>query len=133
MKKKIFTIIEYKRRSETWPDYRERGEEKAREQYETVREAFQIAGIAHGWTVKQVNFIMGTRSIEVSSWDKGMQELGVSKDIADRLRSKHMRRLLEEHEYVLQSLLGAEVWGRTGRRAQGKQGSQKKGWGEVVI
>ena len=38
MKKKIFTIIEYKRRSETWPDYRERGEEKAREQYETVRE-----------------------------------------------------------------------------------------------
>jgi hypothetical protein len=44
-----------------------------------------------------------------------------------------MRRLLEEHEYVLQSLLGAEVWGRTGRRAQGKQGSQKKGWGEVVI
>ena len=58
-------------------------------------------------TVKQVNFIMGTRSIEVSSWDKGMQELGVSKDIADRLRSRHMRKLLEEHEYVLQS------WGGT--------------------
>jgi hypothetical protein len=53
--------------------------------------------------VKQVNFIMGTRSIEVSSWDKSMQKLGVSKDIADRFRSKHMRRLLEEHEYVLQS------------------------------
>ena len=66
-------------------------EEKARKQYETVREALQIAGNANGWTEKQVNFIMGTRSIKVSSWDKGMQELGVSKDIADRLRSKHMR------------------------------------------
>jgi hypothetical protein len=47
--------------------------------------------------------MMGTRSIEVSSWDKSIQELGVSKDIADRLRSRHMRRLLEEHEYVLPS------------------------------
>ena len=64
MKKKIFTLIEYKRRSETWPDYRERGEETAREQYETVREALQIAGEANGWMVEQVNFIMGTRSIE---------------------------------------------------------------------
>ena len=61
-----------------------------------------------------------------------MQELGVSKNIADRLRSKHMRRLLEEHEYVrtvTTELLVAEVRGRTGRRAQGKQGSQEKDWG----
>jgi hypothetical protein len=50
-----------------------------------VREALQIAGNTNGWTVKQVNFIMGTRLIEVSSWDKGMQELGVSKDIVTGL------------------------------------------------
>ena len=48
MKKKIFTIIEYKRRSETWPDYKERREENPREQYEAVREALQIAGDANG-------------------------------------------------------------------------------------
>jgi hypothetical protein len=54
--------------------------ETAREQYETVREALQIAGEVNGWMVRQINFIMGTRSIEVSSWDKSMQELGVSKD-----------------------------------------------------
>ena len=60
-----------------------------------------------------------------------MQELGVSKDIADRLRSKHIRRLLEEHRrrVCTTELLGAEVRGRTGRRAQGKQGSQEKDWG----
>ena len=48
MKKKILTLVEYKRRSETWPDYRERGEETTREQYETVREALQIAGNVNG-------------------------------------------------------------------------------------
>ena len=44
IKKKVLTLIEYKRRSERWPDYRERGEEAASEQYETVREALQTAG-----------------------------------------------------------------------------------------
>jgi hypothetical protein len=33
-----------------------------------------------------------------------MVQLGVSKDIAaDRLRSRHMRRLAEKHKYVLHS------------------------------
>ena len=43
---------------------------------ETVSEALQIAGEGNGWTVRQVNFIMGTRSIQVSSWDKSMVQLG---------------------------------------------------------
>ena len=88
-----------------------------------MREALQIAGEVNGWTVKQVNVIMGTRSIEVSSWDKGMQELGVSK----RLRSKHMRRLLEEHEYVLQSYWAQRFGeGQGGERAR----ESKEGLGE---
>ena len=98
-----------------------------------MREALQIAGEVNRWTVKQVNFIMGTRSIEVSSWDKSMQELGVSKDITDRLRSKHMRRLPEEHEYVLQS-----YWAQRFREGQGGERKETKGvkiriGGEVVI
>jgi hypothetical protein len=43
MTKKIFKLIEYKRRSETWPDCREGGEEM-----ETEREALQIAGEVNG-------------------------------------------------------------------------------------
>jgi hypothetical protein len=127
MIKKIFTLIEYKRRSETWPDYRERGEKAASEQYETVREELQIAGEVNGWTVRQVNFIMGTRLIEVSNWDKSMQEPGVSKDIADRLRSKvglskHMRRLQQEDEYVLQ-----RYWAQSFGEGQGGERNGNKG------
>ena len=97
-----------------------------------MREALQIAGNANGWMVKQVNFIMGTRLIEVSSWDKGMQELGISKDIVNRLRSKHMRRLLEEHEYVLQSYWALR-FGEQGGERKGNKGVKRRIGGEVVI
>ena len=33
-----------------------RGEETAREQYATVKEALQIAGEVNGWMVRQTNF-----------------------------------------------------------------------------
>ena len=76
---------------------------------------------------------MGTRSIEVSSWDKGMQELRVSKDIADRLRSKHMRRLVEEHEYVLQSYWTQRFREGQGGQRKGNKGVKRRIGGEVVI
>ena len=97
-----------------------------------MREALQIAGEVNGWVVRQVNFIMGTRLIEVSSWDKSMQELGVSKDITDRLRSKLMRRLLEEHEAMCYTVTGRRGSGKdreVSARAR-KQRSQKEGLGE---
>ena len=98
-----------------------------------MRESLQIAGNANGWTVKQVNFIMGTRLIEVSSWDKGMQELGISKDITDRLRSKHMKRLLEEHEYVLQCYWAQRFGEGQGSERKGNKGVKRRIGGEVVI
>ena len=79
---------------------------------------------------------VGTRSIEVSSWDKGMQELGVSKDIADRLLKEQTHEKAARRTRVCTTeLLCAEVWGRTGRRAQGKQawGVKRRIGGEVVI
>ena len=62
--------------------------------------------------------------------NKGMQELGISKDIADRLRSKHMRRLLEEHEYVLPT--GRRGLGKD-REASARETRESKEGGEVVI
>ena len=76
---------------------------------------------------------MGTRSTEVSSWDKRIQELGkISKDIVDRLRSKHMRRLLEEHEYVLQSYWPQRFGEGLGGERKGNKGITRRIGGEVV-
>ena len=96
-----------------------------------MREALQIAGEGNGWTVRQVNLIMGTRSIEVSRWDKSIQELGVSKDSADRPRSKHTRRLLEEHEYVLQSYWAKRFREGHGGERKGNKGVERRIGGEV--
>ena len=46
-------------------------------------------------------------------------QLRVTKDSADRLRGKHMRRLLEEHKRVVQSY-------RSQRLVRGKEESQGK-------
>ena len=62
-----------------------------------------------------------------------MQELGVFKDIADRLRSKHMRRPLEEHVYVLQSYWGQRFWEGQGGEHKGNKGVKRRIGGEVVI
>ena len=86
-----------------------------------------------GRTVRQVNFIMGIRLIQVSSWDKSMQELGVSKDISDRPRSKHMKRLPEEHEYVLQSYWAQRVEEGQGGESKENKGVKRRIGGEVVI
>jgi hypothetical protein len=45
------------------------------------------------------------RSIEVSSWDKSMQELEVSKDIADRLRSKQEKTVQQYPVMVAKGML----------------------------
>ena len=55
-----------------------------------------------------------------------MQELGVSKDIVDRLRSKHMRRLLEEHEYVLQSYWAQRFGEGQGGERKGNKGVKRR-------
>jgi hypothetical protein len=76
---------------------------------------------------------MGTRSIVVSSWDKSMQKLEVFTNIADRLRSKHMRRLLEEHEYVLQSYWAHRFGEGQGGERKGNKGVNRRIGEEVVI
>ena len=117
-KTKTLIIIEYKRRSDTWPDYKQRGEKAANKQYEKVRKALEEKGADTGWTVQQVNLVMGTRSIEVSSWNTNMAVFGIDKAQADKMRGKDMKRLLAEHDFVLQS-----YWAQ---RLQGGQGDQER-------
>jgi len=102
-KTKTLIIMEYKRRSDTSPDYKQRGEKAANNQYEKVRKALEEKGANTEWTIKQVNLVMGTRSIEVGSWNVNMTVFGIDKAQADKMRGKHMKRMLTEHDFVLQS------------------------------
>ena len=95
--------MEYKRRSDTWPDYKQRGEKAVNKQYEKVRKEREEKGADTGWTIKQVNLVMGTKSIELGSWNAYMAVFGIDKAQLDKMRGKHMKRLLAEHDFVLQS------------------------------
>ena len=53
--------------------------------------------------------------------------------LADRLRSKHMRRLLEEHEYVLQIYWAQRFGEGQGGERKGNKGVKRRIGGEVVI
>jgi hypothetical protein len=46
---------------------------------------------------------MGARSVEVGSWNANVAVFGIDKAQADKMRGKHMKRLLAEHVFVLQS------------------------------
>ena len=54
-------------------------------------------------------------------------------EFADRLRSKHMRRLLEEHEYLLQSYWAQRFGEGHGCERKGNKGVKRRIGGEVVI
>ena len=64
-KTKTLIIMEYKRRSDTWPDYKQRGEKAANKQYEKVRKALEGKGADTGWTIKQVKLVMSSISQSV--------------------------------------------------------------------
>ena len=98
----------------------------------------------------QVNLVTATRSKEVVvtvSCDRSMQELGVTndthtrthththththpQDVADEDRSKHMRRLLEDHEYVCCRVIERRSL-EMGKEAT--SGSTESRRGEVVV
>ena len=44
---------------------------------------------------------MGARSVEVGSWNANVAVFGIVKAQADKMRGKHMKRLLAEHDFVL--------------------------------
>ena len=95
-------------------DYKQRGEKAANKQYEKVRKALEDKGAETGWNIKQVNLVMGTRSIEVGSWNTNMTVFGIDKAQADKMRGKHMKRLLAEHDFVLQSYWAYRLQGGQG-------------------
>ena len=103
--------MEYKTRSDKWPDYNQREEKAANKQYEKVRKALEEKGAGTGWTIKQVNLVMGTRSIEVGLWKDNIAVFGIDKAQADKMRGKNRKRLLAEHDFVLQSYWAQRLQG----------------------
>ena len=56
-----------------------------------------------GWTLKFVPIVVGTKSINVAEWNKGMEDLRVPEGQRDKARQQCMQILLDAHDLIIRS------------------------------
>jgi hypothetical protein len=74
---RIWYLMEFKRTSDVLPDYLERKDKMASKQYETFMEILRKAKKT-GWTTDQLNFIVGSKTINENAMDTNLERLGIN-------------------------------------------------------
>ena len=100
--KKILTL-EFKRTSDRRHTYARDCDRRATEQYTDLVRAAKKVLQRKGWDIEPVNFIAGTKSINVELWNRAMKVTGVPEAKWAETRGKLMRVLLDEHDNILRS------------------------------
>jgi len=126
-KNKVAYLIEFKRTMDTPKEYRERTEERAREQYQSLLHGLHGATrqkrVGDGWKAQQVIFVGGVGgSLHEETFNKNLEALGVVKSQWGAIRKKHVRKLLDETDKVLRAYYA-------GRHGDGNDHGRRKQWG----
>ena len=104
---KTLYVLEFKRTSDQRPDYRERGESRARAQHDVLIKSLEkVAGEAEGesagWKVKLLIFVGGTcGSVHVQTFNNNLKELGVVESKRSKIRKGFVHELLNAQDTVL--------------------------------
>ena len=96
-------ILEVKRTSDRSPDYWREGQRRAHEQYGNLIQALRDILQPKGWTLKFVPIVVGTKSINIAEWNKGMEDLRVPEGQRDKARQQCMQILLDAHDLIIRS------------------------------
>ena len=96
-------ILEVKRTSDRSPDYCREGRRRAHEQYGNLIQALGDILRSKRWTLKFVPIVVGTKSINVAEWNKGMEDLRVPEGQRDKARRQCMQILLDAHDLIIRS------------------------------
>jgi len=84
--KKIWYLMEFKRTSDVLPDYLERKDKMASKQYETFMEILRRAKQT-GWTTDQLNFIVGSKTINENTMDTNLERLGINQKKKKKIKA----------------------------------------------
>jgi ribonuclease HI len=84
--KRIWYLMEFKRTSDVLPDYLERKDKMASKQYETFMEILRKAK-KPGWTTDQLNFIVGSKTINENAMDTNMERLGINQKKKQKIKA----------------------------------------------
>ena len=96
-------ILEVKRTSDRSSDYCREGRRRAHEQYGDLIQALGDILRPKGWTLKFVPIVVGTKSINIAEWNKGMKDLRVPEGQRDKARQQCMQILLDAHDLIIRS------------------------------
>ena len=110
--KRILTF-EFKRTSDRVHTYARDCDKRATEQYADLVYAARKVLRPKGWNIEAVNFIAGTKSVNVALWNQAMRTVGVPEAKWAEVRSKLMRLLLDEHDTILRSYQAQKRGGGT--------------------
>jgi hypothetical protein len=132
---KVLYVLEFKRTSDQRRNYRERGEARARAQYDVlVKSLEKVAGEAvgenGGWKIKLIIFVGGTcGSVHVQTLNNNLKELGVIESKRNTIRKGLVHELTHAQDTVLCSY-SAQSRVRGVRDGAGKVRWEKlfKGW-----
>jgi hypothetical protein len=75
--KKIWYLMEFKHTSDVLPDYLERKDKMAFKQYENFLNILRKAK-KPGWTTDQLNFIVGSKTINENAMDTNLERIGIN-------------------------------------------------------
>jgi hypothetical protein len=78
--------MEFKRTSDVLPDYLERKDKMASKQYETFMEILRKAKKT-GWTTDQLNFIVGSKTINENAMDTNLERLGINQKKRKKIKA----------------------------------------------
>jgi hypothetical protein len=76
-KKRMWYLMEFKHTSDVLPDYLERKDSMESKQYENFMNIFRKAKNP-GWTSDQLNFIVGSKSINENVMDTNLEKIGIT-------------------------------------------------------
>jgi hypothetical protein len=78
--------MEFKRTSDVLPDYLERKDKMASKQYETFMEILRKAKKT-GWITDQLNFIVGSKTINENAMDTNLERLGINQKKKKKIKA----------------------------------------------
>ena len=83
--KKTWFLLEFKRTSDVRTDYLERKEALANKQYDNFMSILRRAK-GQGWVSEQLNFIVGSKSIDEAVMDKNLDKIGINPKNKKRIK-----------------------------------------------
>jgi hypothetical protein len=83
---KMWYLMEFKRTSDVLPDYLERKDEMTFKQYENFMNILRKAK-KPGWTSDQINFIVGSKTINENDMDANLERLGINQKNKKKIKA----------------------------------------------